>query len=274
MTLLVSWVAIDSHGVSSAYIASDSRITWGDVASFDYGRKVFNFSNSPDILGYCGDVLFPSLVLGQIATMADSGILFAHNASCKERFEAIKEKLIQQFFNYPHMVDQITSPSIEVLHIARENRTGGPFSCWLMTWQRTKGWSGTEVTFPQRSNILKVLGSGRPEFNDNLERYQNGQDRETSRCIFQCFCDTLFNIKDKRCGGAPQLVGIYRKPKSPARPFGVITKGKRFFLGALVGKDVLYDAVEWRNDLFEICDGETMKREDGAQQQPDLLRRR
>jgi hypothetical protein len=67
MTLLVSWIGVDPHGTSSAYIAADSRVSWGDVANFDHGRKVFAFRHSPDILGYCGDVLFPTMVLSQIA---------------------------------------------------------------------------------------------------------------------------------------------------------------------------------------------------------------
>jgi hypothetical protein len=52
MTLLASWMGIDSRGAVSAYIASDSRITWGGTVAFDYTRKVFAFRHSPDILGY------------------------------------------------------------------------------------------------------------------------------------------------------------------------------------------------------------------------------
>ena len=29
MTLLVSWIGVDTHGTSSAYITTDSRISWG-----------------------------------------------------------------------------------------------------------------------------------------------------------------------------------------------------------------------------------------------------
>ena len=57
MTLLVAWAGVDTHGTSFVYIASDSRISWGTTATFDYGRKVFAFAHWPDVLGYCGDVL-------------------------------------------------------------------------------------------------------------------------------------------------------------------------------------------------------------------------
>lgn len=45
MTLLASWAAIDTHGTSSAYIVSDSRISWGNKKNFDFGKKVFASKN-------------------------------------------------------------------------------------------------------------------------------------------------------------------------------------------------------------------------------------
>ena len=89
MTLLVSWTGVDTHGTASAYIAADSRVSWGDIAVFDHGRKVFAFRHSPDILGYCGDVLFPTMAISQLTEMADRGLLFSPQSSCKERLEMV-----------------------------------------------------------------------------------------------------------------------------------------------------------------------------------------
>ena len=273
MTLLVSWIGVDPHGTSSAYIAADSRVSWGKLAHFDHGRKIFAFRCSPDILGYCGDVLFPTMVLSQITEMADQGLLFSAKASCKERFEAIKEKLVHQFHQYPQMVKEITADTLEVLHISRDPDDHLNFNCWLIEWQRKKGWAGKNIILPVKSDVLFVLGSGAKEFNENFARYEKGPQSGTSRCVFHCFCDTLFNIKDQYCGGAPQLVGIYRKPESPAIAFGIIKDKKRYFLGAPVNVNVDFEGVLWRNDLFELCDGKTMKKFIKAQKQPDLLRR-
>ena len=273
MTLLVSWIGVDTHGTASAYIAADSRISWGNKAKFDHGRKVFALSSFPDILGYCGDVLFPTMVLSQIAEMADRGVLFSNNPSCKDRFEAIKEKLVQQFHQYPRMVDEITANSLQVLHIARSLKNNFQFECRLIEWTRIDGWKGKMVDLPKISGVLFSLGSGASEFVDNLVRYNSGPNKGTSRSIFHCFCDSLFKIKDPYCGGAPQLVGIYRKPESPAISFGIVIEKKRYFLGAPVDKNVELEMVEWRNDLFELCDGHTMKKFSTAQKQPDLLRR-
>jgi len=274
MTLLVSWIGVDTHGTASAYIAADSRVSWGDVANFDHGRKVFAFRDSPDILGYCGDVLFPTMVLSQITEMADRGLLFPYNASCKERFEAIKEKLVQQFQKYPKMVEGITADILQVLHISRDPLNNFNFACWLIEWTRKNGWAGKCMPMPSKSSVLFALGSGAKEFNENLTRYAKGPDKGTSRSVFHCFCDTLFNIKDENCGGAPQLVGIYRKPGSGGIAFGTIKDKRRYFLGALVDDNVDFTGIEWRNDLFELCDGRTMKRLEKAQPQPDNLRRK
>jgi hypothetical protein len=274
MTLLVSWVGVDPHGITSSYISADSRVSWGNVATFDHGRKVFAFRLSPDILGYCGDVLFPTMVLSQITEMADHGLLFSPKAPCKERFEAIKEKIVHQFQNYPRMVEGITQPILQVLHISRDSINKNQFSGWLIEWTRSNGWSGKSVPMPQKSGILFSLGSGRLEFNENYVRYEKGPDHGTSRSVFHCFCDTLFNIKDKHCGGAPQLVGIYSKPDSAAKTYGIIRDKKRYFLGARIDDGANFGCVEWRNDLFERCDGLTMKRLPKAQPQPDTFRRK
>ncbi len=273
MTLVVSWIGADTHGIASAYIAADSRVSWRNGATFDHGRKVFAFRNSPDILGYCGDVLFPTMVLSQITEMADRGLLFPGGATCKRRFEAIKEKLVQQFHRYPRMVREITAPILQLLHISKSSVDNKEFVCWLIQWKRTEGWSGKSVSILDKSGVLFALGSGASEFNLNLDRYGKGPDRGTSRSVFDCFCDTLFNTGDKHCGGSPQLVGLYRKPGSSGITFGIITKRKRYFLGAEVNRAVDFGCVEWRNDLFEICDGRTMKRLPSAHAQPDRLRR-
>lgn len=273
MTLLVSWTGVDTHGTASAYIAADSRVSWPNGAAFDHGRKVFAFQHSPDILGYCGDVLFPTMALSQITEMADRGLLFSDTATCKQRFEAIKEKLVHHFQCYPRMVEGIAAPFLQVLHISKDLVDNMKFSCWLIEWRRGDGWSGDSMPMPSKSGVLFSLGSGAPEFNENYRRYADGASRGTSRSVFHCFCDTLFNTTDRQCGGAPQLVGIYRRPGFPPITFGVIRDHRRYFLGAQIDDAVEFEGIEWRNDLFELCDGRTMRRLPSAQAQPDNLRR-
>lgn len=56
---------------NTQYMAANNRISWKESVQFNYSRKVFAFSNWPDVLGYCGDVLFPSIALNQIVELAD-----------------------------------------------------------------------------------------------------------------------------------------------------------------------------------------------------------
>jgi hypothetical protein len=274
MTLIVSWVGIDTHGPSSIYLASDSRISWRDLAKFDLGRKVFAFSKWPDILGYCGDVLFPSIVLNQIVELADAGLLFGASYSCKQKFQAIVNKLNDLFRAYPQLHSGLAENSLSVIHASREPNNGQRFFCHKISWSMKHGWYGEEVAFPNTSRVLFALGTGAGEFNQNYGKYEDGPNKGTSRNVFHCFCDTLIHINDRYVGGAPQIVGIYRKPDSSAITFGVIYKNARYFLGAKIDNLHSFDKVDWRNENFERCDGRTMKKLALAQPQPDPLRRR
>src|SRR5689334_556270 len=120
MTLLASWVGVDSRKPASIYIMSDSRISWGKAGKFDYGKKVFGCKNSPDIFGYCGDVLFPSIVLNQIVDLADLGLLFENNWTCEQKSQAVITKLIQSFNNYPKEVSGINANGLQIIHCSRD----------------------------------------------------------------------------------------------------------------------------------------------------------
>jgi len=272
MTLIASFIGVDCKfpkpKPASIYIVSDSRISWGEKAKFDNGRKVFGCKNSPDIFGYCGDVLFPSIVLNQIVDIADQGLLFEPNWTCKEKFQAVVNKLIQIFNNYPKEVKNITSDTLQIIHASRDEHQN--FFCQKMEWKRsTNKWTSEKVEFTDHSDKLFVLGSGKSEFMEKFKKYAESENQKTSRAVFHCFTDTLSNIKDKYCGGAPQLVGLYRIEN--ARFFGIIHNNKRFLHGVKIDDLINLNNVEWRNELFEVCDGETMKRKKDAQRQPNPL---
>lgn len=273
MTLLVCWAGIDTHGTSSLYMASDSRISWKDSAQFDYARKVFAFSNWPDVLGYCGDVLFPSIAIGQIVELADAGLLFSENFSPKQKFQAIVDKLNDLFRQYPALHSGLSENSLSIIHGSRAPDNNKNFFSHTIRWSEAKGWHGEDRAMPAASDVLFALGSGANEFTEGLGRYRSGPTKDTSRAVFHCFCDTLANTREPTVGGAPQLVGIIRKPKSTAITFGVISKGRRTFLGAHIDNLRNFDTVPWRNENFELCAGATMQRLPNAQAQPDPMRR-
>ena len=156
MTLLASWIGIDSRKPSSIYIMSDSRISWGKTAKFDFGKKVFGCKNSPDIFGYCGDVLFPSIVLNQLIDIADQGLLFGDDWTCEQKSQAVIKKLIQSFNNYPKEVRGIAADSLEVIHCSRDNNAN--FYCKKMKWTKsTNKWTGETLEFKDHSDKLFIV---------------------------------------------------------------------------------------------------------------------
>ena len=269
MTLLVSWVGVDTHGPASVYIAADSRVTWGACAHYDHGRKVFACRNSADIFGYCGDVLFPSMVLAQIVETADAGLLFEPDSPPSRRAEVVTAKLIEQFSAYPHDVDGIVSGStIQVIHAARSEKKPS-FECSLLTWTKANSWNKNIVNLPKHSDVLFSRGSGATNFQQRYKKYQKGPNADTSRNVFHCFCDSLMNSGVPSVGGAPQLAGLIRKSESVGRHFGIITGGHRYLLGTRVNELSNFDRIEWRNEKFEVCDGKTLERKPNSQPQPN-----
>lgn len=265
MTLLLSWVGKDSRKISSFYVASDSRISWNKSTKFDYSQKVFAFTNTPDILGYCGDVLYPALILNQILSMDQEQILFSPNSNRFVRSDTIFKELKNKFSEYP--VDSVMKDSLEIIHISRDNEID--FLCNIFTWTRKNGWTKKQQEIPDKSDKVIILGSGKEEFFDRYLKYYNGLNGKTSRAIFQCLSDSLLEMKDFQCGGSPQLVGLYNKFNG--RKFGIIYKKKRYFLGKELQESEIINNIEWRNELFERCDGKSIKILDGAQRQPNEL---
>ncbi|MEZ2337296.1 hypothetical protein AB6735_16755 [Mucilaginibacter sp. RCC_168] len=269
MTLVVSWIGMDSRKISSLNIASDSRISWGITATYDFGRKVFGCKNHPVIIGYCGDVLFPSIVINQLIDLSDQGFLFPAISTNDEKFDAFYQKLKELFADYPSQTIGIVDDTIQILFACRSGEID--FLCKKITWRKAgDSWSVGNQTFSEHSDKLFIIGSGRIEFEERFKEFQKSNEAKTSRAVFQCFCETLENITNNYVGGPPQLVGLYNRFN--AMQFGIIHKNKRYFHGIEVNNSVDYNRVEWRNKLFEICDGETKKIRINAQKQPRAKR--
>jgi hypothetical protein len=264
MTLLLSWIGKDSRKISSFYIASDSRISWDKKIGYNHGQKVFAFSNTPDILGFCGDVMYPIITLGQILDMEKNNLLFPTNLKASDRSLKIFNELQKKFKEYPAM---LMSPMLEIIHVARDNEVD--FVCNIFKWSRKNGWSMKNIEVPNVSDKVIILGSGKDEFYERYLSYLIGNSGKTSRALFQCLCHTLLEIKDIQCGGAPQLVGLFNKYNG--RDFGILYKEQRFFLGRELDNSENINNIEWRNELFERCNGHSAKILDGAQRQPNEL---
>jgi len=260
MTSLVVWTGVDSRGPASLYVASDSRISWGEGGHWDFARKVFPSSCYPDILGYCGDVLFTSQVLGQIIGLLDAHFLYEADATPESRFLAISEVLKEAHSTYPEKERHPFS----VIHCSRRDEGMTTlFAAFELAWRLPEGWQSTAIPVPGSSGIVATYGSGKRSVSEWVGRWDKSEVGGTSRSIFSAFCDSLKSGEDTASGGAPQLAGIYRK--GPAESFGVVYQEQRYLQGLRVDPTNHLSNVEWRNDLFERCDWKTGERLPGAQ---------
>src|ERR1700749_1635519 len=251
MTTFAAWVGVDERKPASVYFASDSRISWGPQLRWDRGRKLFASRTSPDLLGYVGDVLFPSLALAQVTSLIEAGAMFTAHADPGERFARIQTSVKASFTFYPEAVRQ----PFTIVYATRESELmESSFHIYTLAWFQHVGWKGKAIPIPDRSSVLCALGSGEAAFSEWQVRWEATSEGGTSRGIFSAFCDALHNKEDPLTGGAPQLVGIYRK--GPGRGFGVIYDENPFLFGMPVDKSVASNTtgIEWRNRLFERCD--------------------
>jgi hypothetical protein len=260
MTCLVSWVGVDSRGPASIYVASESRITWPPTnRRWDFARKVFASRMFPEIIGYAGEVLFTVQVLGQWIDAVESGAIFEPDVDSQTRFLGLAATVRQSFETYPS-----TATPFQILHCAREGQgMGCSFVVNVLSWDPSKKWYEASLRIPSRSQILAVYGSGEPSFRAEYSRWQSSEIGGTSRAVFGAFCAALRTGADASSGGAPQLVGLYRKKNSET--FGIIHENRRYLLGIPVENFPALGVVEWRNELFERCDPHTTERIPGAQ---------
>ncbi len=262
MTSLVTWVGVDSRGPSSIYLASDSRISWNNTQAWDYGRKLFVAIKYPDILGYYGDVLFPSQVLGRVIDLIDADLLLTRSDLPQLRLEKIASIVSKSFKKYPR--EQVAQRTFTVVYCTRHGEgMASVFYLALLSWSDASGWNETWLNIPAESGIIGIFGSGERAVAKWYSYWSKTPEARTSRIVFSAFCDALQSGEDNLSGGAPQLVGLYRK--GVGEIFGIIYKTERYITGLPVDESAQLEAIEWRNSLFERCDWHTKEPLQGAQ---------
>ncbi len=253
MTTFVGWAAIDSRGPTSLYFASDSRFTWAPGVTWDYGRKLFASRSHPDILGYCGDVLFASHAIGQALELLEAGLLYPADAAPEARAATLEAFLSGSLRTYPESQRR----GFSVIYASRlRTNMNATFVVEEIVWSAGKGWSREPCALPITSDVVIARGSGAETFSRCYRRWRDGEIGRTSRAAYTAFCDHLVSGADPSTGGAPQLVGLHRS--GPAITFGVIFDRRRWLSGAPVAGHGQPPDLAWRDELFQRCDGITM----------------
>jgi len=254
MTTFVAWVGVDSRGTASINFATDSRISWGPSGEthWDMARKTFSSNSSPDIFGYVNDVIFPSMVLGQIVNAIDNGGLFGVNDSCETRFIKVAEHIKNSHELYPPGFRE----SFCIFHGAREGAgLQAEFKLNTIAWNKKQStWSVDSLSIPIVSSAIKIDGSGARVVGKWSERWKATSQGGTSRAVFSSFCNAIYSGEDKLSSGAPQLVSLYRK--GFGKTIGFIENRKKFISGIEIinSSETSDEEIEWRNRYFERCD--------------------
>ena len=255
MTTFVAWVGVDSRGAASLNFAADSRISWGSTGKphWDMGRKTFASIFSPDIFGYVNDVMFPSMIIGQIINVIDSGGLFKLNDSCETRFN----KVVKHIKNSHNLYPSEYRNSFCIFHGSRQG-TGltSNFEVNTIAWDKETGrWTLNSISIPEFSSAIIVDGSGTNSVHKWSKRWNSSSQGRTSRAVFSSFCSAITSCEDKFTNGMPQLVSLYRKDFG--KTIGFVNEGKKYISGmeVLSSTDTISENIEWRNKYFERYDG-------------------
>lgn len=264
MTTLIAWLGADSRGPSSLNFAADSRFTWQPGVFWDGGKKLFASRRTPDMFGFCGDALFASQALSQTLELVESGLLFAGSSlPDDDRLNTIRAFVQQAFERLPYNQRRaFTAVYATRFGDGMESR----FFAGSIDWSPLGGWSSQILPLPTSSGLIRAYGSGKSLAEEDQERWRKSDVGGTSRAVFSAFCEHLTAERDASTGGAPQLVGLSRK--GPAVTFGTIFQGKKWLSGAAVPDDAYNPKQEWRDALFQRCDGRTMLPLTNAQRQP------
>jgi hypothetical protein len=266
MTLIVSWIGVDDKKegkeIASIYLASDSRYTWGNTAKFDNGIKVFGSTRHPEIFGFCGDVIFPSIILGQIIPQIDNGIILNDEDTAEIKNTKIFRYIQSSLETYPK---EFLREPFTILHATRFKKH---FKLFKMSFGGDNLLKNQEIELPNTSTKVFSGGSGSSEFDNNWWKWESEKHNNcrTSRAVYHCLSQTLRTIKDPQTGGYPQIVGLYRIENT--RLFGIIEDGKKYIYGKESSEDINSSTIEWRNENFERMNPETLKIFEGAQRQP------
>lgn len=262
MTTLIAFTAHQPNGLSAAYLASDSRISWFENGNhrWDAGRKLFASTLFPDVFGYAGDVVFPALALSQIVSAIDAGLVFCDEDDTWTRHHKVVSLLQESFSQRHHADDQ----DFYVLHLSRQ---GSDPDATVHVWSTeysvlNSRWHDRVLDVPRRTAVIERLGTGRAEAAAHQRSWQ-GKSSAFTREIFGSFCAAIAAGGDPKSGGSPQLAGFY--DKGSARSFGVLHKGVASFHGLPLTQPIHSAEVEWRDELFQRIDIDTRRLVEGAQ---------
>ncbi len=237
------------------------------LGPWDHARKTFFCRRTPDIFAFCGDALFPAMVLPQVVDVLDARFAASTGDHFAARFNALHGLVSLAFRSYP-----MTGSEVTIVHAGRDGiGMASEFRVGILSWlSKTKRWQRKLIDIPQRgSGLILQHGSGARAIQRAVLDWRSSAAATTSRVAFMSFVQALKSGLDPASGGPPQMVGLYRIGNG--RRFGIVWKGKGYLAGLPVGHpDSDTDDLEWRNEAFERVSVVTRLRLPGAQRHAEF----
>ncbi|MCW2920509.1 MAG: hypothetical protein JWL76_383 [Thermoleophilia bacterium] len=262
MTSLALWVGHDSRGHTSAYIATDSRLSDTNGNRWDFAQKAFACMRSPDIFGYTGVSQFPTILLSAFTKSLDEGTA-GDASSAKRRFEALIQTTKTVLDDYPPAKCWPAGP-FTIVHVGKDGHghskkspeTQARFVVNVMSYKDGDFAFRTDALPTVESSYL-TLGSGKTSVEEFVDLWKASPEAgNTTRAVYSGFCESLRSEQDPLSGGAPQVVRLLRSKKAP-RVCGTWWDGRGYLHGHPVRSP---GKVDWFDDLFQRIDGATGKR--------------
>lgn len=221
MTTLMSWISYSDTGEAphlprAVHLVSDSKITWGSADKrWEAGRKIFATRTEPHLFGFCGDVVLPALILGQIVSAIDAEILFEPIATAQERqaliFETVKRAI----------ASAVNTPTLDftIHHLFRDQPwPNTSFRAWNMQFDATaRTTQAHEVPIPTSTDIIGSFGSGKSAAKAHRDRWEQSDAAGLSRALLASFCDAIRSGDDPLSGGprsSPPCTRAIRRARS------------------------------------------------------------
>jgi hypothetical protein len=212
------------------------------------------------IFGYCGDVVFPSLVLAQITSAIDTRILFPDEASAEQKHAIIFESL-QRSFDRRHNAPDGNFWILHALRVSEDDSR--EYFIWQISYDaRTKIWKSKGVAIPPKTGVIAILGSGGKLVKEHIHRWSQSDVGARSSAIFSAFCDALFSEEDPHTGGAPQIAALHRG--SHGQIIGFVHGEIHYLHGLQIGPAEVLGRLRWRDRHFQTINPTTLKRAAGT----------
>ena len=217
---------------------------------------MFSCRIEPHIFGYSGDVVFPSLVLAQIVSAIDNGVLFRTQAGAEEKHDVVYESLKRSFRRRRDTPDQ----DFWILHALRTGEDATrKFSVSQVSYSsKQKRWSSAPLAVLPKTGVIAVLGTGKSSVEKHIDRWTKSDVGARSSAFFSGFCDALFSGEDKHSGGMPQIGAL--NPGSHAQILGFIHDGAHYLNGLEVIPVKTLHRIKWFDRHFQNINPSTMQR--------------